>query len=114
MSTQVLELPDGKAVSVDDRGYLLDWRDWSPAVAEAMAGADGVTLQDEHWQVLDIFREYYSEYEIEPPMRALVRLSRERFGAERGGTRLPYRLFPDGPGTQACRYAGLPKPLSCV
>ena len=47
-------------------------------------------------------------------LRALVPLTRERLGEEKGSSRFLYRLFPDGPGTQACRYAGLPRPLSCV
>ncbi|RUM75961.1 MAG: sulfurtransferase TusE, partial [Sulfurovum sp.] len=25
-----------------------------------------------------------------------------------------YSLFPYGPGKQACKYAGLPKPTGCV
>jgi TusE/DsrC/DsvC family sulfur relay protein len=47
-------------------------------------------------------------------MRALVKLVGERLGHEKGSSRYLYRLFPDGPGTQACRYAGLPRPVSCV
>jgi tRNA 2-thiouridine synthesizing protein E len=114
MSGRELRIPGGGAVELDEKGYLLDWRAWSPAVAQTMAAADGIELTDDHWLVLDRFREYYGQYEIEPPMRALVRMVRERWGAERGSSRYLYRLFPDGPGTQACRYAGLPRPVSCV
>lgn len=114
MSARQLQLPDGKTLPIDDRGYLLEYNRWSPAVAETMADADGVELEDDHWAVLQIFREYFEAYEIEPPMRALVKKTRERLGDEKGNSRYLYRLFPDGPGTQACRYAGLPKPLSCV
>ena len=64
--------------------------------------------------VLDLFRQYFEQYEIEPPMRALVRLVRDRLGEEKGSSRYLYRLFPDGPGTQACRMAGLPRPVSCI
>jgi tRNA 2-thiouridine synthesizing protein E len=79
-----------------------------------MAAADGIELGDDHWAVLELMRSYYGQYEIEPPMRALVRLARERLGADKGSSRYLYRLFPDGPGTQGCRYAGLPRPVSCV
>ena len=99
---------------VDEKGYLLDWRDWTPEIARAMAAADGIELDDDHWTVLRIFRDYFAEHEIEPPMRALVRLTSARLGEARGNSRYLYRLFPDGPGTQACRYAGLPRPASCV
>ena len=73
-----------------------------------------VALTADHWAVLRIFRAYYAEFEVEPPMRALVKRARERLGDEKGNSRYLYRLFPDGPGIQACRYAGLPRPLSCV
>jgi tRNA 2-thiouridine synthesizing protein E len=114
MSEATLKLPTGRELPVDDKGYLLDWRAWSPEVAATMSAADGVELTDDHWLILRLFREYFEQYEIEPPMRALVRLVRERLGPDKGNSRYLYRLFPAGPGTQACRYAGLPRPVSCV
>jgi tRNA 2-thiouridine synthesizing protein E len=114
MSTALLDLPGGASVPVDHHGYLLDWRSWTPDVARAMAAADGIALGDDHWAVLELFRAWYAEYAIEPPMRALVRLAGERLGEGKGTSRYLYRLFPDGPGTQACRYAGLPRPASCI
>jgi len=114
MTESSLQLPGGESLDLDEKGYLLDWLAWSPPAAEAMAAADGLVLENDHWAVIRIFREYFEKYEIEPPMRALVRLARERLGEEKGGSRYLCRLFPDGPGTQACRYAGLPRPLSCV
>lgn len=109
-----LELPGGSVLAVDEKGYLLNWQDWSEPVACVMAEADGVTLSDEHWVVLTIFREYFEQYEIEPPMRALVSRVRQKLGEKKGNSRFLYQLFPDGPGTQACRYAGLPRPVSCI
>ncbi|MGD8347201.1 MAG: TusE/DsrC/DsvC family sulfur relay protein [Lysobacterales bacterium] len=114
MSAASLELPNGEVLALDERGYLLDYGAWSPLVAETMAAADGLVLENDHRAVLAIFREYFEAYGIEPPMRALVKRAKERLGEEKGSSRYLYRLFPDGPGTQACRYAGLPRPLSCV
>ena len=114
MTARELQCPDGVTLPIDEKGYLLDPEAWSPVVARTMAGNDGIELGEDHWAVLDIFREYFAEYEIEPPMRALVKRARERLGEAKGNSRSLYRLFPDGPGTQACRYAGLPRPLSCV
>ena len=114
MKASILELPGGRQVSIDGKGYLLDPSDWSEEVARVMAAADGIPLTDDHWQVFRIFRDYHEKFEIEPPMRALVKRTREVLGEEKGTSRYLYRLFPDGPGTQGCRYAGLPRPLSCV
>lgn len=112
--TETLRMPDGRVLEVDEKGYLLHRGDWSPRVAEEMAAADGIELTADHLEVIDIFREYFDEFEIEPPMRALVKRAAERMGAEKGNSRYLYRLFPQGPTTQACRYAGLPRPLSCI
>jgi len=114
MSTASLELPNGEVLDLDERGYLLDFGAWTPLVAETMATADGLQLEDDHRAIFMIFREYFEAYGIEPPMRALVKRAKERLGDEKGNSRYLYRLFPEGPGTQACRYAGLPRPLSCV
>lgn len=114
MSGARLEVPPGDPVDIDEKGYLLDPGQWSPAVARIMAAADGLVLDSDHWVVLEIFRDYFKQYEIEPPMRALVRRVREALGEEKGNSRYLYQLFPDGPGTQACRYAGLPRPVSCL
>lgn len=114
MSDAVLELPDGRAVPLDEKGYLTDGADWSPRVAVAMASADGLELNDDHWAILELFREYFEQYEIEPPMRALIRLVGDRLGEAKANSRYLYELFPAGPIIQACRYAGLPRPVSCV
>jgi len=114
MKKHELHLPGGETLPIDEKGYLLNYPDWSPQAAETMAANDGIELSAEHWAVLEIFRDYFETYEIEPPMRALVKRAREALGEEKGSSRYLYRLFPDGPGTQACRYAGLPRPLSCV
>ena len=37
-----------------------------------------------------------------------------RLGPDKGKSRYLYRLFPEGPAKQVCRYAGLPKPVSCI
>ncbi len=114
MSQQVLQLSDGTTIPVDEKGYLLDPSAWTDAVARHMAGADGIELTADHWAILQIFRDYHASFEIEPPMRALVRRVAEQLGQEKGNSRYLYRLFPQGPATQACRYAGLPRPVSCI
>ena len=38
----------------------------------------------------------------------------KKLGKDKGNSKYLYGLFPYGPGKQACRYAGLPKPTGCV
>ena len=114
MAGHTLVLDDGRRIAVDEKGYLLDFAQWDPEIAEFMAGRDGVTLTEDHFAVIRIFQEYFERFEIEPPMRALVKLVGESMGKEKANSRFLYRLFAEGPTTQACRYAGLPRPLSCI
>jgi len=110
----LLQLADGSRLQLDEKGYLLDPRQWTEEVSLLMAAADGVELKADHWVVLQIFRDYFARFDIDPPMRALVRAAREKLGEDKGNSRYLYRLFPAGPATQACRYAGLPRPVSCI
>jgi tRNA 2-thiouridine synthesizing protein E len=105
---------DGREIPLDEEGYLRQWQDWTPAVAEFMARADDFELDPERWEVVNLLREYYSKYEISPPMRALLKLLRLQPDATAWDSRRLYRLFPQGPAKQACRYAGLPRPVSCI
>ena len=114
MTKDCIRLEDGSLLPLDERGYLLEPESWTPEVSLIMARADGLQLEPDHWRILEIFRDYYSRFEVEPPMRALVKAAREKLGADKANSRYLYRLFPEGPGTQACRYAGLPRPVSCI
>lgn len=105
---------DGKSLETDKLGYLLRLEDWSESVAETMAAADGVELTDAHWEIIRFLRDYHEEFEMAPPIRLLIKAVAARLGEDKGNSRYLYRLFPDGPAKQACRYAGLPKPVSCI
>ena len=114
MKAPFLELGDGTRLALDEKGYLLDPSLWTEEVGRLMARADGLELGADHWQVLQDFRNYFERFDIDPPMRVLVRTAREHWGPDKGTSRYLYQLFPDGPSTQACRYAGLPRPISCI
>ena len=105
---------NGKRYETDAEGYLTNLNVWSPEVARAMADDEGLALSDEHWQVIDFLREYYQEYGIAPSVRVLVKTIGQRLGEDKAKSSYLYRLFPEGPAKQACKYAGLPKPTGCV
>lgn len=79
-----------------------------------MAAADGLALTPAHWQVIDFLRAWHGRHGRSPAMRVLVRELALVLGADRADSRLLYRLFPQGPAKQAARYAGLPRPASCI
>jgi tRNA 2-thiouridine synthesizing protein E len=109
-----LQLLDGSALLLDERGFLVERERWTPAVAEALAGRDGVVLEADHWVMMNLLRDYFDEFQVEPPMRALLQRLRQQTGDPDWDSRRLYRLFPQGPVREGSRYAGLPIPLSCI
>ena len=105
---------DGKELAVDEEGYLANINDWVPGVADVMSKQDELELTDEHWDIIKFLREYYEEYQIAPASRVLTKAVAKNLGKDKGNSKYLYGLFPYGPGKQACRYAGLPKPTGCV
>jgi len=105
---------NGKTFEVDEEGYLADRTQWEPAVADVMAKEDDCELSDSHWEVINFLREYYEEYQIAPAVRVLTKAIGKKLGKDKGNSKYLYELFPYGPGKQACKYAGLPKPTGCV
>lgn len=105
---------DDRLLETDEEGYLQNLSDWSVEVATRIAAKDGIELNENHWEVINFLREYYHEYKIAPAIRILTKAMAKKLGREKGNTRYLYKLFPEGPAKQACRYAGLPKPTGCV
>lgn len=105
---------EGKDIEVDEEGYLVNLNDWFPAVASVMAEIDEVEMGDDHWDIITFLREYYEEYQIAPAVRVLTKAVAKKLGKEKGNSKYLYELFPYGPGKQACKFAGLPKPTGCV
>lgn len=100
-------------MELDHEGFLLKRDQWSPEVAAALADRDGIQLSREHWWLIDFVRDHYVRYGNPPLMRVVVAEYRKRHPESRGSRDL-YRLFPDGPVREACRYGGLAKPDWCI
>ena len=105
---------NGKSFETDEEGYLVNLSDWEPGVADVMAKEDDLELTEEHWDIINFLREYYEEYQIAPAVRVLTKAVGKKLGKEKGNSKYLYALFPYGPGKQACRIAGLPKPTGCI
>lgn len=105
---------NGAEIEHDEEGYITDVSQWNRDLAQIIADAEGLDMTDEHWAVVDFLREYYTEYQIAPAVRVLVKAVKKKFGAEKGSNKYLYELFPYGPAKQACKVAGLPKPTGCV
>ena len=105
---------DGQTIEVDKEGYLRDLNDWNRSVAEQLASAENLTLTDDHWQVIEILRDFYHTYEQSPAMRPLVKAVGLKLGADKGKSMYLMQLFPGSPAKLASKLAGLPKPTNCL
>jgi tRNA 2-thiouridine synthesizing protein E len=105
---------NGKTIETDEEDYLVNLSDWTKEIAEVLAKQDELELTEQHWEIITYLRDYYEEYQIAPAVRVLTKAIGKKFGKDKGNSKYLYSLFPYGPGKQACRFAGLPKPTGCI
>ena len=102
-----------KTLNLDQDGYLVHLSDWDEQVAVKLAETQGITLTDQHWQVLNLLRQYYREFEHTPSQRPFVKYIATHLGKEVGNSMALMQLFPESPAKVAALIAGLPRPTNC-
>jgi TusE/DsrC/DsvC family sulfur relay protein len=99
---------NGNQLDTDDQGYLLE-ADYSDEAVRVIAEAEGITLTDQHWLVVNFLRDEYRENGATPNFRHMLKGMAEIIpGCE---SKTLYDLFPLGPAKQGAKVAGLPQPL---
>lgn len=101
-------------INVDKEGFLKNLNDWTPEVATQIAQKEGIILTDEHWEIINLLRDFYATYDISPAMRILVKNIKESLGSDKGNSIHLLKLFPGSPAKIASKIAGLPKPTNCL
>ena len=105
---------NGQAIEHDEEGYLSDISLWNKDLALLIAADEDIEMSEDHWEVINFLREYYEDFQIAPAVRVLTKAVKKKLGADKGNSKYLYELFPYGPGKQACKIAGLPKPTGCI
>ena len=103
-----------RQIALDKDGYLLDLADWSAQVAEALAASEALTLSAEHWEILELLRGFYQEFQLSPATRPLIKYTALKLGPDKGNSLHLNRLFNGTPAKLAAKLAGLPKPTNCL
>ncbi|HAD08568.1 MAG TPA: sulfurtransferase TusE [Porticoccaceae bacterium] len=98
----------------DEDGHLLYLDEWSEAVAETLAAEENIVLDQRHWEIIALLREFHRTFELSPAMRPLVNYVKSRLGKEKGRSIYLMQLFPPSPARVASKIAGLPKPENCL
>ena len=96
----------GKTIEVTDEGYLVNMSDWSKEIAVEMAKEDGIEITEKHLEVLNYLREKQETGET----LTIRKVGKSGIVDIKG----LYQLFPGGPLKFSSKYAGIPKPTSCV
>lgn len=102
------------ALNVDKEGYLLDLGDWSVEIAEELALREDLSLTPEHWEILHALRDFYTEFQLSPANRPLIKYIAQTLGPEKGNSLHLNLLFKGSPAKLAAKLAGLPKPTNCL
>lgn len=96
----------GVNINLTDDGYLTDSNQWTKEVAHELAKNDGIELTDDHFKVLEYLR---AEYQAGAPL-TIRKVGKSGIVDIKG----LYKLFPGGPLKLSSKFAGIPKPTSCV
>ena len=98
-----------------EQGFPHAPEDWSQNDGRAVARAEGLELNGDHWDAVRALQEYFARHGEQPVinMRELHDALDEKFHIK-GGMRYLYQLFPKGPVAQGCRISGLKVPAGAV
>ena len=102
------------SIALDKHGFLKDPQAWTRDLATVFAAEEGIALQDKHWEVIHLLREYFEEFDASPANRALVKYTKLKLGPSKGSSIYLMSLFPGSPARVGSRIAGLPKPKNCL
>ncbi len=104
----------GKRLESTEEGFLVNYNDWSEAVAVELAKENQLELTEAHWEIVRFMRNYYLQFKHLPNARVFTKAIKNQFGEDKGNSRYLHKLFPQGPLKFACKIAGIPKPPTCL
>ncbi len=98
----------------DEEGFLVNYQDWTRELAVTIAQQEGIDLSDQHWEIIDLARLFYSTFDISPEMRPLVKWVKQHLGDDKAKSLYLMSLFSGSPAKLVSKISGLPKPLNCI
>jgi TusE/DsrC/DsvC family sulfur relay protein len=105
---------NGTTLETDNEGFLLDPSEWDLDVARELARGEQLEMSDAHWTVVRFVRDWFEYRHAVPEARHALKDLRHKLGEEKATRKFLYSLFPYGYGQQACKIAGMRKPLKLM
>jgi len=96
------------------KNYLGGLPLWNPDIAKARAEERGVALEQAHWDIILVARQFYEDFGFSPSSRPLAKCICEKLGAEKARSIYLLTLFPDSPARKIAEISGLPAPKNCL
>lgn len=100
---------NGVECETDEENFLLE-ADFSEEAVQVIAAAEGITLTDQHWMIINYLRDKYRDEGHTPNFRNMLKELEDLHPGHDWKKDL-YDLFPEQPARQAARVAGLTKPF---
>ena len=105
---------NGKTIELSEAGWLLNLDEWSEDLAVEIAKSENVPeLTEEHWNIINMAREYFVENGTVCEPRKFSKLMKKEYGKDKSDQKYIYSLFPTGLIKCANKIAGLPRPKGC-
>ena len=103
---------NGKQIATTENGFLESLDDWDRAVAEVIAAAEGLSLAQDHWNLIEYLRDAYFNHNGEQPNnRAILKAMQDKWPGRKVDNKTLFDLYPGNPSKQAGKIAGLPESL---
>jgi tRNA 2-thiouridine synthesizing protein E len=103
---------NGKVIEATESGFLVSQEDWDREVAQAIAAAEGLTLTQDHWNVIEYLRDAYFNHNGEQPNnRAILKAMQDKWASRKVDNKTLFDLYPGNPSKQAGKIAGLPESM---
>ena len=97
--------PPTPAVPAEERA--VDPGAWTRELGEAIAREQGISLDEQRWNLIDVARADFAATRASPNIQRLKSVA----GVS---TKDLYQLFPKAPARTIAKIAGLPKPAGCL
>lgn len=109
-----MSLPKESTVEILADGRLANLEEWNETIAHTLAAHDGITLNNNHWRVIEVMRDYYQAFNVAPIKKLLIRELKRRTHSDAFNDKALNVLFPGGVLVQGSKIAGVPIPMMDV
>jgi TusE/DsrC/DsvC family sulfur relay protein len=105
---------NGNIIQLSEAGWLENLDEWSETLAAEIAKNEKIDeLTEEHWDIINEAREYFTDNGQVCEPRAFSKIMKNKYGKDRSDQKYIYSLFPTGLIKCANKIAGLPRPKGC-